>query len=48
MDLKTLRSRVEDAVNTMIRRDESTENGQFLKPCVEGMSCYLRSSVIIM
>lgn len=35
MDLKTLHSRVEDAVNTMIRRDESTENGQFLKPCVE-------------
>lgn len=35
MDLKTLSSRVEDAVNTMIRRDESAENGQFLKPCVE-------------
>eukprot|EP01018_Ginkgo_biloba_P035612 Gb_03081 [translate_table: standard] len=35
MDLKTLRSRVEDAVNTMIRRDESTEDGQYLEPCVE-------------
>ncbi|GLJ47771.1 hypothetical protein SUGI_1009040 [Cryptomeria japonica] len=35
VDLKTLRSRIEDAVNIMIRRDESTENGQYLEPCVE-------------
>ncbi|GLJ31025.1 hypothetical protein SUGI_0620550 [Cryptomeria japonica] len=35
MDLKTLRSRLNDSINTMIRRDVSTEGGQFLEPCVE-------------
>ncbi|XP_022729165.1 uncharacterized protein LOC111284641 [Durio zibethinus] len=35
MDLKTLWDRTNDAINTIIRRDESTETGQFLQPCIE-------------
>lgn len=37
-DLKTIWERANDAVNTIIRRDESTESGEFLEPCIEGMS----------
>lgn len=37
MDLKTLWERTNDAINTIIRRDESTENGKLLQPCIEGM-----------
>lgn len=36
MDVNTLWSRVNDAINTIIRRDESTETGEFLQPCIEG------------
>jgi hypothetical protein len=36
MDLKTLWERTNDAINTIIRRDESTENGKLLQPCIEG------------
>ncbi|KAF3447110.1 hypothetical protein FNV43_RR12290 [Rhamnella rubrinervis] len=35
MDLKTLWDRTNDAINTIIRRDESTETGEFLQPCIE-------------
>ncbi|KAI8024379.1 hypothetical protein LOK49_LG03G01550 [Camellia lanceoleosa] len=35
MDLETLWDRVNDAINTIIRRDESTETGDLLPPCVE-------------
>ncbi|XWS72675.1 hypothetical protein CRYUN_Cryun02cG0060900 [Craigia yunnanensis] len=35
MDLKTLRDLTTDAINTIIRRDESTETGQLLHPCIE-------------
>ncbi|PSR84522.1 Histone acetyltransferase [Actinidia chinensis var. chinensis] len=35
MDRDTLWDRVNDAVNTIIRRDESTETGDLLPPCVE-------------
>ncbi|KAL9224444.1 hypothetical protein vseg_000473 [Gypsophila vaccaria] len=31
----TLWERLNDAINTIIRRDESTETGQFLQPCIE-------------
>ncbi|KAK6162075.1 hypothetical protein DH2020_001916 [Rehmannia glutinosa] len=34
-DLKTLWDRVNDAINTIIRRDESTETGELLQPCIE-------------
>ncbi|XP_050363636.1 uncharacterized protein LOC126782431 [Argentina anserina] len=35
-DLKTLWDRVNDAINTIIRRDESIETGEeFLQPCIE-------------
>ncbi|GER51690.1 DNA-directed RNA polymerase subunit beta'' [Striga asiatica] len=35
-DFKTLWERVNDAINTIIRRDESTETGEaFLQPCIE-------------
>lgn len=36
MDLKTLLDRTNDAINTIIRRDESTETGELLPPCIEG------------
>ncbi|XVF35601.1 hypothetical protein REPUB_Repub18cG0160100 [Reevesia pubescens] len=35
MDLKTLKARITDAINTIIRRDESTETGKLLQPCIE-------------
>lgn len=36
MDLKTLWERANDAINTIIRRDEgSEETGEFLQPCIE-------------
>ncbi|KAE8735214.1 putative L-ascorbate peroxidase 6 [Hibiscus syriacus] len=35
MDLKTLWDRTNDAINTIIRRDESTETGELLPPCIE-------------
>ncbi|KAK9715186.1 hypothetical protein RND81_06G148400 [Saponaria officinalis] len=31
----TLWERLNDAIDTIIRRDESTETGQFLQPCIE-------------
>lgn len=37
MDLKTLWERMNDAIDTIIRRDESTENGKLLQPCIEGI-----------
>ncbi|GLU01304.1 hypothetical protein SLE2022_186160 [Rubroshorea leprosula] len=35
MDPRTLWDRTNDAINTIIRRDESTETGEFLQPCIE-------------
>ncbi|KAG9140113.1 hypothetical protein Leryth_025686 [Lithospermum erythrorhizon] len=35
VDLDTLWDRLNDAIDTIIRRDESAETGQFLPPCVE-------------
>ncbi|KAF3453725.1 hypothetical protein FNV43_RR04166 [Rhamnella rubrinervis] len=35
MNQETLWDRANDAINTIIRRDESTETGQLLPPCVE-------------
>ncbi|CAI9100820.1 OLC1v1038000C2 [Oldenlandia corymbosa var. corymbosa] len=35
MDTGTLWDRVNDAVDTIIRKDESAETGEFLPPCVE-------------
>ncbi|XVF89323.1 hypothetical protein PTKIN_Ptkin19aG0120700 [Pterospermum kingtungense] len=35
LDLKTLLDRTNDAINTIIRRDESTETGELLQPCIE-------------
>ncbi len=36
MSIETLWERVNDAINTIIRRDESTETGELLPPCIEG------------
>lgn len=36
MDPATLWDRVNDAINTIIKRDESAETGDYLPPCVEG------------
>ncbi|XP_039037043.1 uncharacterized protein LOC120174157 [Hibiscus syriacus] len=35
MDLKTLWDRTNDAINTIIKREESTETGELLPPCIE-------------
>ncbi|KAL8226664.1 hypothetical protein R6Q57_016496 [Mikania cordata] len=35
MDLETLWDRANDAINTIIRLDETTETGVFLQPCIE-------------
>nr|XP_023872146.1 uncharacterized protein LOC111984759 [Quercus suber]XP_023872148.1 uncharacterized protein LOC111984759 [Quercus suber] len=35
MSSETLWDRVNDAINTIIRRDESTETGELLPPCIE-------------
>ncbi|WOH01027.1 hypothetical protein DCAR_0520405 [Daucus carota subsp. sativus] len=35
MDLETIWDRVNEAINIIIRRDESTETGDLLPPCVE-------------
>ncbi|ESQ53946.1 hypothetical protein EUTSA_v10026043mg [Eutrema salsugineum] len=35
MDLNTLLDRTNDAINTIIRLDETTETGEFLQPCIE-------------
>lgn len=37
MDLETLWDRANDAINTIIRLDETTETGDFLQPCIEGI-----------
>ncbi|KAK1426978.1 hypothetical protein QVD17_15660 [Tagetes erecta] len=35
MDLETLRDRANDAINTIIKLDQSAETGDFLQPCIE-------------
>ncbi|KAJ4839226.1 hypothetical protein Tsubulata_007757 [Turnera subulata] len=35
MNLETIWDRVNDAINTIIRRDETTETGELLPPCIE-------------
>ncbi|KAL0924258.1 hypothetical protein M5K25_005074 [Dendrobium thyrsiflorum] len=35
MDLKTLWDRVNDAIDTIIRKDDANESGDLLKPCIE-------------
>ncbi|GAB2223388.1 hypothetical protein Droror1_Dr00017529 [Drosera rotundifolia] len=45
MDPKTLWDRLNDAVNTIISRDGSSENGDLLQPCIEAalsLGCYPR------
>lgn len=38
VDLKTLVDRVNDAIDTIIRKEDSPEIGDFLQPCIEGTS----------
>ncbi|KAJ0251878.1 Histone acetyltransferase [Hirschfeldia incana] len=35
MDMSTLLDRTNDAINTIIRLDETTETGELLQPCIE-------------
>ncbi|KFK29838.1 hypothetical protein AALP_AA7G185400 [Arabis alpina] len=35
MDMNTLLDRTNDAINTIIRLDETTETGEFIQPCIE-------------
>ncbi|XP_006284395.2 uncharacterized protein LOC17878511 [Capsella rubella] len=35
MDMTTLLDRTNEAINTIIRLDETTESGEFLQPCIE-------------
>ncbi|RZC15359.1 uncharacterized protein LOC114408958 isoform X2 [Glycine soja] len=51
MDLTTLLERTNDAIDTIIRRDEHTETGEYLRPCIEAtrsqrnnQRCYLSRS----
>ena len=43
MDITTLLARTNDAIDTIIRRDEQTETGQYLQPCIEGIDSILTS-----
>lgn len=36
MDENTLSERANDAIDTIIRKDDSTETGALLQPCIEG------------
>ena len=47
MDLGTLWDRVNDAINTIIRRDESTETGELLPPCIEGTYFSLYCMILV-
>lgn len=38
VDLKTLRDRVNDAIDTIIRKEDATESGDLLQPCIEGIT----------
>lgn len=38
VDLKTLRDRVNDAIDTIIRKEDGTESGDLLQPCIEGIT----------
>lgn len=35
--MNTLLDRTNDAINTIIRLDETTETGEFIQPCIEGI-----------
>ena len=35
--MNTLLDRANDAINTIIRLDETTETGEYLQPCIEGI-----------
>lgn len=48
MDLKTLWDRANDAINTIIRREECSEDtAEFLQPCIEGIFLSLFSNFIL-
>lgn len=40
-------NRVNDAIDTIIRRDESTETGPLLPPCVEGIASLTLSMALV-
>ena len=40
MNPDTLSERLNDAINTIIRRDESAESGELLPSCVEGITFF--------
>ncbi|XP_061341041.1 uncharacterized protein LOC133287440 [Gastrolobium bilobum] len=47
MDLTTLLDRANDAIDTIIRRDEHDETGEYLQPCIEAalsLGCSLRKA----
>jgi len=37
MDLSTLLDRTNAAIDTIIRCDEHTQTGEYLRPCIEGI-----------
>ena len=47
MDINTLRDRANDAINTIIRMDESTETGELLQPCIEGIFFFLNNILFL-
>lgn len=46
MDMNTLLDRTNDAINTIIRLDETTETGEFIQPCIEGIQS-LKTIIIL-
>ncbi|KAH1209700.1 Heterogeneous nuclear ribonucleoprotein Q [Glycine max] len=46
MDLTTLLERTNDAIDTIVSRDEHTKTGEYLRPCIED-SVLLYSTLII-
>jgi len=46
MNPDTLMERLSDAIDTIIRRDKSTETGQCIRPCIEGNCLMFRSLLL--
>lgn len=47
MNPDTLMERLNDAIDTIIRRDKSTETGQCIRPCIEG-KCLMFSNFLLL
>jgi len=46
MDLATLLDRTNAAIDTIIRCDEHTQSGEYLRPCIEGIFLFFIFTLI--